>query len=86
MICIKQKKIPNGHYCYNDDGWCPFWREDKSIKANFFGFGYESSAWCDYLKLNSAVLDFEGVYEKNGAKCITGQLINDLCKVCGINE
>lgn len=73
-------------YCYDDNGYCLHWRKDKTIKHNLYGFGYIDSVWCDYMKLNSAALDFEGVYENNGAKCYTAHLINDMCKICGVNK
>ncbi len=74
--------IPKGNYCYDDNGTCPYWRVDRAIKADFYGFGYQESVWCDYLKVNSAALDFEGIYEKNGSKCYTGHKLNDQCKIC----
>lgn len=79
-------KIPKGSYCYDDNGYCPYSRDDERYKYNAYGFGYVTSRTCDYLNLNSAQLDFEGVYKKNGSKCYTAHLIYDLCKVCGVNR
>jgi hypothetical protein len=78
--------IPKGHYCYDENKTCPYWREDETIKSDFYGYGHEPSVWCDYLIVNSAILDFQGVYEKNGSKCYTAHFLNDMCKICGINK
>jgi hypothetical protein len=84
-VVMDERVIPKGIYCYDDNGICSYWRMDKKIKKDFYGYGHESSVWCDYLGINSAVLDFEGIYEKNGAKCYSGHLLNDMCKICGVN-
>lgn len=80
------KDIPKGLYCYDVNGYCPHYRGDPRFKSNLYGFGYVDSVWCDYLKLNSAQLDFEGTYEENGSKCFEAHLLHDMCKICGINE
>lgn len=66
------KHIPKGSYCYDDNGDCPYRRHDNRYSSNLYGFGQVKSVWCDYLHINSAQLDFEGVYEKNGAKLLYG--------------
>lgn len=38
-----EKYIPDGHYCYNKDGRCPFWDTDESKP-------YQDNGYCHYLK------------------------------------
>ncbi|WP_340032677.1 hypothetical protein NSQ20_12515 [Paenibacillus sp. FSL K6-1122] len=83
---MDESVIPKGMYCYDEKGYCPYSREDKKYKYDAYGYGNVSSTWCDYLKLNSAQLDFEGRYEKDGSKCYLAHLIYDLCKVCEVNK
>lgn len=78
--------IPKGPYCYDDSRTCSFYREDPRIKSDLTGNGYVGSAWCDNLGVNSAQLDFEGVYEDDGSKCFTAYLLYDMCKICGGGE
>lgn len=83
---MDESKIPKGCYCYDDNRDCPYSRDDERYKYDAYGFGYVASRWCDYLKLNSAQLDFEGKYEQDGWKCYTAHKIYDLCKICEINR
>lgn len=82
---MEAQRIPKGAHCYDDKGCCPYYRKDARYKSNLYGFGFISSAWCDYLNKNSAQLDFEGTYEGDGNKCFEAHLLYDLCKICNIN-
>lgn len=79
---MKDETLISKHpfYCYD----CPYWREDKTIKTDLYGFGYIPSVWCDFLEVNSAVLDFNGKVEPNGWKCYQAHLLNDMCKICNL--
>lgn len=68
----------NTFYCYSDKGTCPYYREDARFKSDLYGFGYVPSAWCDYLNVNSAVLDHKG-------NCYEAHLLYDMCKICDID-
>jgi len=71
--------VPKTFYCYDDNGVCPYWREDKSIKVDLYGYGHIPSVWCDLLKVNSAALDFNG-------DSYHAHLLQDMCKICDLHR
>ena len=45
-VRVDTRKIPQGFYCYTQEGTCPYW--DYSKVAKFF-YGAQSSGYCHFL-------------------------------------
>ena len=90
---MNKHRIPKGMYCYDHNGTCPYWSEDKSLPE-------QENGYCYYLKQSDWDIN-EEVNNKNGVEvldCKTNtkfkadahdyscSLLWDMVKECGINE
>lgn len=69
-----QSVIPNGHYCYDENGVCPYWsiREDQPAQRN---------GHCSYLEQGDWEVTNENLPEELQS---ASSLLWDQVKECGI--
>ena len=68
---MNKNKIPKGMYCYDDNGYCPYWSEDKSLPE-------QENGYCAYLHKSD-----HDYFIEYGRMCT---LIWDMCKACEVNQ
>ena len=59
---MDESKIPNGMYCYDDNGICPYWslREDKP---------YQDNGYCAFMKEGDWDIDGVGLLWDQVKEC-----------------
>lgn len=67
MILTKTYKIPQGLYCYDENGLCRYWGIKKPEEPGFPSGSL--AARCNLLNIDGPDM-----------------LLDDQCKICGINE
>ena len=91
LLRKNKNKIPQGLYCYDKNGICPYWRLLKDRPEQYDG-------WCDYLGKGDIEIAKEMILKSKRMKDKTIKtmrgdeapfpvsLLWDQCKECGINE
>ena len=69
-------KIPKGMYCYCKGG-CPYYKIIESMRVDFGTYISNEIKVCEFLEVNTVGLMLE--------KPATSWLLQDECKICGIN-
>ena len=71
-----ETKIPLGMYCYCKGG-CPYYKIIESMRVDFGTYISSEIKVCEFLEVNTVGLMLE--------KPTTSWLLQDECKICGIN-
>ena len=79
--------IPNGIYCYDENGKCPYWdlREDKPYQRNGYCSFMEKGDW-DFNATREYKSDQTGETQTADEIGLPFSLLWDSCKECGINN
>jgi hypothetical protein len=88
-----QYLIPDGVYCYNEKGNCPFWDRDftRPEQANGYCYFLEKGDWQLNKEINDRSIFMYGPDKGKTVSEVFGEdttssLLWDQCKECGIND